>query len=127
MYSQLPSISGGRSSIHNPRTRHAVVTGTHLSWSPLTPREEKWLKAFENKVLRRISGRTRRITGGWRKLHNVYHTFVIFNKQYQSVKIKKYDMGRHISEIKNQIYANKISIKNLIRTDLVQKTGADRK
>jgi hypothetical protein len=23
---------GGRSSIHNPRTRHAVVTGTHLSW-----------------------------------------------------------------------------------------------
>jgi hypothetical protein len=32
MYSQLPSISGGRSSIRNPRTRHAVVTGTHLSW-----------------------------------------------------------------------------------------------
>jgi hypothetical protein len=32
MYSQLPSISGGRSSIHNLRTRHAVVTGTHLSW-----------------------------------------------------------------------------------------------
>jgi hypothetical protein len=25
-------ISGGRSSIHNLRTRHAVVTGTHLSW-----------------------------------------------------------------------------------------------
>jgi len=23
---------GGRSSIHNLRTRHAVVTGTHLSW-----------------------------------------------------------------------------------------------
>jgi hypothetical protein len=31
MYSQLPSISGGRSSIRNLRTRHAVVTGTHLS------------------------------------------------------------------------------------------------
>ena len=29
--SQLPSISGGRSSIRNLRTRHAVVTGTHLS------------------------------------------------------------------------------------------------
>ena len=23
---------GGRSSIHNLRTRHAMVTGTHLSW-----------------------------------------------------------------------------------------------
>jgi hypothetical protein len=31
LYSQLPSISGGRSSIRNLRTRHAVVTGTHLS------------------------------------------------------------------------------------------------
>jgi hypothetical protein len=29
MYSQLPSISGGRSSICNLRTHHAVVTGTH--------------------------------------------------------------------------------------------------
>jgi hypothetical protein len=31
MYSQLPSITGGRSSIRNLRTRHAVVTGTHLT------------------------------------------------------------------------------------------------
>jgi len=26
--------NGGRSSIRNLRTRHAVVTGTHLSWIP---------------------------------------------------------------------------------------------
>ena len=31
IYSQLPSLSGGRSSILNLRTRHAVVTGTRLS------------------------------------------------------------------------------------------------
>jgi hypothetical protein len=31
MYSHLPSITGGRSSICNLRTRHAVVTGTHLT------------------------------------------------------------------------------------------------
>jgi hypothetical protein len=31
IYSELPSISAGRSSIRNLRTRHAVVTGTHLS------------------------------------------------------------------------------------------------
>jgi len=30
--SQLPSIPGGRLFIRNLRTRHAVVTGTHLSW-----------------------------------------------------------------------------------------------
>jgi hypothetical protein len=32
IYSQLSSIAGGLSSIRNPRTRHAVVTGTHLVW-----------------------------------------------------------------------------------------------
>ena len=32
LYSQLPFMSGGRCSIQNPRTRHALVTGTHLSW-----------------------------------------------------------------------------------------------
>jgi hypothetical protein len=31
MYSQLTSITGGRASIRDPRTRHAVVTGTHLT------------------------------------------------------------------------------------------------
>ena len=31
IYSQLPCTSGGRSSIRNPRTRHAVVTESHLS------------------------------------------------------------------------------------------------
>jgi hypothetical protein len=30
IYSQLPSITAGRSSTRNLRTRHAVVTGTHL-------------------------------------------------------------------------------------------------
>jgi hypothetical protein len=33
MYSQLPSISVGRSSICNQTTPHAVLTGTHLWWS----------------------------------------------------------------------------------------------
>jgi hypothetical protein len=32
IYSQLPSIAGGRSSIRNPRTHHAVVTVIHLTW-----------------------------------------------------------------------------------------------
>ena len=37
----------------------------------LTLREEHRLRAFENKVLRKISGTNRdEITGEWRKLHN---------------------------------------------------------
>jgi hypothetical protein len=32
IYSQLPSIAGVCSSICCPRSRHAVVTGTHLTW-----------------------------------------------------------------------------------------------
>ena len=31
IHPQLPSVSGGRSSIRHQRTSHAVVTGTHLS------------------------------------------------------------------------------------------------
>jgi hypothetical protein len=34
-------------------------------------REERRLKVFENRVLRRIFGRKRdRVTGEWRRLHN---------------------------------------------------------
>lgn len=53
------------------------------------------LRAFENKVLRRIFGRTRGISGDWRKLTNNIN-----------VKIKEYEMGGHGAELKNHIYAN---------------------
>jgi hypothetical protein len=40
------------------------------TWS-LTLREERWLRVFENKMLRRIFGPKRdEVTGEWRKLHN---------------------------------------------------------
>jgi hypothetical protein len=52
------------------------------------------LRASENKVLKRIFGRTRGITGGRRKL-----------KKNINVKIKKYEMGGHATHLKNQIYA----------------------
>jgi hypothetical protein len=42
----------------------------YLTW-PLTLREEHRLRAFENRMLRRIFGPKRdEVTGGWRKLHN---------------------------------------------------------
>ena len=40
------------------------------TWSP-TLREERRLRVFEDRVLRRISGTTRvEVRGKWRKLHN---------------------------------------------------------
>jgi hypothetical protein len=39
------------------------------TWS-LTLREELKLRVFENRVLRRIFGPKRDVTGEWRKLHN---------------------------------------------------------
>jgi hypothetical protein len=47
-----------------------VVLYWYQTWS-LTLREERRLRVFENKVLRRIFGPKRdEVTGGWRKLHN---------------------------------------------------------
>jgi hypothetical protein len=37
----------------------------------LTLRKERWLRVFENRVLRRMFGSKRdEVTGDWRKLHN---------------------------------------------------------
>ena len=47
-----------------------VVLYGCATWS-LTMREERRLRAFENRVLRRIFGPKRaEVTGEWRKLHN---------------------------------------------------------
>jgi hypothetical protein len=61
-------------------------------------REERRLRVFENRVLRRIFGlKTDRITGEWRKLHNEE-----FNDLYSSpniVQVIKYRirLGRHVA------------------------------
>jgi len=48
----------------------SVVVYGYETWS-LTLREERRLRAFENRVLRRIFGPKRNeVTGEWRKLHN---------------------------------------------------------
>jgi hypothetical protein len=44
-----------------------VVLSGYETWS-LTLREEH--RVFENRVLRRIFGQKREMTGDWRKLHN---------------------------------------------------------
>jgi hypothetical protein len=50
-----------------------VVLYEYETWS-LTLREERRLRVFENRVLRRIFGPTGdEVTGEWRKLHNEEH------------------------------------------------------
>jgi len=46
-----------------------VVLYGYETWS-LTLREERWLRVFENRVLRIFGPRWEEVTGGWRKLHN---------------------------------------------------------
>jgi hypothetical protein len=47
-----------------------VVLYGYETWS-LTLREERWLRVFENRVLRRIFGSNRdEVSGEWRKPHN---------------------------------------------------------
>jgi len=47
-----------------------VVSYGCENWS-LTFKEERWLRVFENRALRRILGPKRdEVTGEWRKLHN---------------------------------------------------------
>jgi hypothetical protein len=53
------------------------------TWS-VTLREERRLRVFDNRLLRRIFGPKRdEVTGKWKKFHNEeLHTFVLFPKYY---------------------------------------------
>jgi hypothetical protein len=67
-----------------------VLYGCESWW--LTLREECRLRAFENKVLRRIFGPKRdEITGEWGKL---LLCFVLLTKNLSGDEVKKTEMGR---------------------------------
>jgi len=58
------------SQIHNIRATATCFGRVAQTWS-LTLREERRLRVFENRMLRRIFGAERdKVTGEWRKLHN---------------------------------------------------------
>ena len=65
------------------------------TWS-LTLREERRLKVFENRVLRRIFGPERgEVTGEWSKPHNelLSDLSVLLTKHYSDDQIEKKEMG----------------------------------
>jgi hypothetical protein len=68
MFSRLPS-KNVKIRIHKTIILPAVLYECKTLY--LTSKEEHRLRAFENRVLRRIFGQKRdEVTGGWRKLHN---------------------------------------------------------
>jgi hypothetical protein len=66
----------------------------YILWS-LTLREERKLRVFENKVLRRIFGPRRdEVTGDWRRLHNEEINVLYCSTQYcAGDKLEKSGMG----------------------------------
>ena len=76
--------------IHNTILLSVVLCG-YETWS-LTLREERGLRVFENRVLRRIFGPKRgEVTGEWRKLHDVE-----FNGLYSSSSIVRVIKSRRM-------------------------------
>jgi hypothetical protein len=81
------------------------------TWS-LTPREEKRLRVFENRVLRRIFGPKRdEATGEWRRLHNEE-----LNNLYSSpniirvIKSRRMRLTGHVAPMGEKISAYRILV-----------------
>jgi hypothetical protein len=70
------------------------------TWS-LTLREERKLRVFENKVLRRIFGPKRdEVTEGWRKLHNEYLRDLYSSSSIiRIIKSRRMRWARHVARM----------------------------
>jgi hypothetical protein len=69
------------------------------TWS-LTLREERRLRVFENRVLRRIFGPRRdKVAGEWRKLHNKEHKDMYSSNIFRVIKYRKMRWAGHVALI----------------------------
>jgi hypothetical protein len=68
------------------------------TWS-LTLREEHRLRAFQNRMLRRIFGQKKdEVTGGWRKLHNEeLHNFHSSPSVIRIIKSRRMRWARNVA------------------------------
>jgi hypothetical protein len=70
-----------------------VVLYGRETWS-LTLREEHKLRVFENRTMKRIFGLKRDgVTGGWRKLHNLYSSPSII----RIIKLRRMRWAGHVA------------------------------
>jgi hypothetical protein len=69
------------------------------TWS-LTLREERTLRAFENRVLRKVFGSKRdEVTGDWRRLHNEEHDYLYCSTNIAVVKSRTVRWARHVARL----------------------------
>jgi PAS domain-containing protein len=80
-------------------------------WS-LTLREDRGLRVFENRVLRRIFGPKRdEVTGGWRKLHNEeFHSLYFSPSIIRMIKSRRLRWARHVVRTGEKMNAYRILV-----------------
>ena len=72
-----------------------------VTWS-LTLREERRLRVFENRVLRRVFGPKRdEVTGEWRKLHNELSDLYSLPNIVRVVKSRRMRWAGHVVTCRN--------------------------
>jgi hypothetical protein len=88
-----------------------VVVYVYDTWS-LTLREEHRLRAFENRVLRRIFGPKRNgVAGDWKKLHNEdLHNLYSSPGTIRMIIVKEDEMGGACSTNGEKINVCRISV-----------------
>jgi hypothetical protein len=64
-----------------------------------TPREERGLKVFENRVLKRIFGPKREeVAGSWRRLHNEeLHNLYVSLNIVRVIESRRMNCARHVA------------------------------
>ena len=71
------------------------------TWS-LTLREERRLRVFKNKILRRIFGNKRDENGKWRRLHNEeYHSLYHSPNIVRLIKSRRLRWSRHVARMED--------------------------
>jgi hypothetical protein len=88
-----------------------VVLYGCATWS-LTLREEHRLRAFENRVLRRIFGpKSDEVTGEWRKLHNEeLHNFYSCPGIIRRIKSRRMRWAAHVALMREEKYVYKVLV-----------------
>jgi hypothetical protein len=87
------------------------------TWS-LTLREERRLRVFENRVLRRILGPKRdEVTGEWRKLHNKELDLYSSPKVVRVVKSRRMRWAGHVARMGEGRGVYRVLVENLRERD----------
>jgi hypothetical protein len=102
-----------KAQIHKTKILSVVLYGCETLF--LTLREEHRLRAFENRVLRRIFGPKRdEVTGEWRKLHNEeLHNLYSSSDIIRQSKSRRMRWAGHVAQMGEEIKVYKVMVGKL--------------